>query len=234
MRKIIVIFAMLIFLFVLSGCSFDVNLTINNNYEIKQKAKFTIENDTILLSNNSVKDYLNELITSYADTEYKLKKFFGNNNSGIIFMLGYTDFNSYIKNADFASVYQNPQVDIKDKTLSFASGEGDYDSIFSEGPDPLAPSLDELKINIKFYNEVVESNADSYDKKNNTYTWVITNEKRPESISFKTSKKIRYDIMFKDLVEEYFVSVIIFCVGLSLIIFLFLRFKRRINFNNEV
>lgn len=234
MRKKISIIVMFILLLIITGCSLNINLTINDKYKIKENAKISIENNIILLGNNSVKAYLNSLISSYHEYDYKIKKFIGDDESGLIFSLDYTNINNFIKRSDYNSLYLNSKLDIKDNVLNFKSGEGDFDSLFGDGPDPLAPSLDELKINIKFYNEVIENNADSYDKKNNTYTWIITNEKRPESISFKTSKKIRYDIMIKDLIEEYFVYAIMFCIVIVLIVFVVLGFKKKITICNDI
>ena len=177
---------------------------------------------------------MNDFIISYSVSDYKLKKSIGDRESGINFSIDNIDINDYVEKSEYYSLFSNSYVYLENKTLEFETIGGNYKYLFEESPDPLAPELDKLNINIKFYNEVVENNADSYDEKNNTYTWTITKEKQPEFIYFKTSKKIRYDIMIKDLIAKYFMYAIIFIGIVILSLISFTIVKKRINLNNEI
>ena len=95
-------------------------------------------------------------------------------------------------------------------------------------------NLDEINVNIKFYNVVESHNADKVDEANNIYTWVLKKDDSYRNISFKLQDKIRYDVMSKELFKRYKLLFVVIIVIIILIVFGIFKLMNIIKQNNKI
>ena len=115
------------------------------------------------------------------------------------------------------------------------TGQYLYNEIFSiDLMSDYIYNLDEIKVKIKFYNKVLNHNADSVDEKNNVYTWILSKDNNYDNIMFQLSKDVRLDIKYGDYLNRHkFVLVIIGAVVI-LIVLAVLQLKKIIVNSNSI
>ena len=89
-------------------------------------------------------------------------------------------------------------------------------------------------INIKFYNEIVNHNADKVDKKSNIYTWIVNKNTTKDNLYFKIGPKVRYDVMILDYIQNNLISIIIIGGIILFILMTSLYIYIKIKKNNEI
>ena len=103
-------------------------------------------------------------------------------------------------------------------------------SFFISEIDPTL-NVEDITVNIRFHNKVVENNADKYDEKTNTYTWVLNADPASGNVMYSIDKnEKRYDIIFQDFINDNLFTIIASGVILvsGLLIYLYFRNKNRV------
>lgn len=210
MKKILPFFLILL----VSGCSLKYDLTITDKKEVKEKFYLGVVNEEVTSYNYSIDEYLDHYKYIYSTSDnfkdYNIKTKKSNPQSYFIVNRNYKSIDDYIKSNSFLSMFDSATIESTDKYYEFKSGKNIYlsnlnnDSLLSE-----TDKYDSVSISIKFYNEVVNSNADEVDKKNNIYTWYIDDNTTKDFIYFKTSKKVKYLVKIKDIIMDNILSITI-------------------------
>jgi len=237
MKKLLLVLGIIL----LTGCSGEYNLTITDKKRVEENLIISVSNEQILQANNSVDEYLDHYAYVYSTSDnfknYLIKTKKSNPNSYFKITRNYKDLEQYIESNSFKSMFIYADILDTGKYLEFTSSRNDYIYNYQNNMlESADATYDSFKINIKFYNEVVEHNADEVDKKNNIYTWnVDINRSADESyIYFKTGPKVLYLIKLKDYIKKNMVTIIFICsvFGAIALILLYILYKNKKN--NEI
>ncbi|MDD4643923.1 MAG: hypothetical protein PHW90_02760 [Bacilli bacterium] len=229
---------LLILLFIpimITGCSVDYDVLINTKKEVVETIKFIRKNDDILTFNDSINIYLSSLIDSYKRepslTNYRFNKKQGNIYSYILLNRRHESLEGYKQTPLFQYLFEDANIIKNDEYTIFKTvGEYYYNNLYgeSEGIDPNF-HIEGVNIKFKFYNNIIESNADDFDKKTNTLTWNLTANDLEKYIYFKIGNQKKYDIIVMDFViknQGKIIGILIATVLLS-IVSIYLYFKVR-------
>lgn len=187
----------------LSGCTLNYNLNIDNNMIFTEKIKVTESNSVISKFALYASDYVDTSINDYTNDpdygNYTIKKTTNNDVSGGIATATYMDFNQFrvqdkLKDYFFSDVEMSTDGNII--TLEFTSNttntllsnnSSEETTVNTDGA-----ALNKANISITLPFKVINSNADKVDKKNNTYTWTYDtmNQDKSITLSFDKSKKV--------------------------------------------
>ncbi len=184
MRKIkICIFIFVIFM--VSGCSADYNIKINDDLSINDSGygnptEYIYEDASI-----SLEDRVRNVVRSNIDTLNELNYKYSVLDDGELLKF-YNEFKSledYKKNNKY--VYQQwfKNFDIEKNNGIFTVLANDFYPYNTQDLDKLV--IENLNINITLPFEVLETNADIIDDKNYTYTWQIDEETKDKTIYLK-------------------------------------------------
>lgn len=238
MKKMKLLFLLLIPLMI-TGCSVDYNVLVDENKKVVETVKFIGVNEQISNNNESLDMYLNEQITTYKQIDlfshYIFTKHVGKMASYVMMQKSYESLKEYSNSTVFRNIFEGAEVIKKEDYTSFnTTGKYYYNNLYGgEGTEPDF-YINDLTIKIKFYNKVVDSNADKVDERNNTLEWDITPENIEKYIYFKVSNDKRYDIMVIDFIIRNKVTFIsIFTVTVSILIIL-LYLHLNLKKNNKI
>lgn len=203
------IFMLLIFLFILTGCSVKYNLTINEDLTITEEAKLTGTEDFFKdFYKSTKKNVINSQLDSYKSLldennyQYEIKD---DSIPYVFVQKKYDSFKEYIDttllfNEYFDEVKYTENGNIKRlETVGFNENN-------PENPDRF--DIKELEISIKCPFKVKEHNAKKVDKKTNTYYYDLFKDNKIV-LEYNVSKKFNpnEEILYKVLM---FVGVIVF------------------------
>lgn len=237
MKKVLLVLCIIL----LTGCSGEYNLTITDKKKVEENLIISISNEEILETNSSVEEYLDHYKYVYSTAEnfkgYEIKTKKSKPNSYFKVRRNYKDLEQYVKSNSFKSMFIYADILDTGKYLEFTSSRNDY--IYNYQNNMLISEedkYDSFDINIKFYNEVVEHNADEVDEKNNIYTWhVDVNRSADDSfIHFKLGPKVLYLVKLKDYIMKNIITVIFISsiFGVIALILLYILYKNKKN--NEI
>lgn len=235
MKKLLI----LILIIILTGCDINYDLVITDKGEVKEKFYIYIDNETIKnnsMSNDEYLDYYSNLymnLDNYKNFKIKTKE--GKTESYFIVTNNYNNLNDYIESYSFKNMFNRAILEQVGKYTSFQTTSNTF--LQSIKNDELL-SEENIKnkyiINIKFYTEVVNHNADKVDLKNNIYTWYVDSNTTKDNIYFKYGSKKRYDVIIKDIIERnlfVFITILsIVVILLTSIIYILIKGKK----NNEI
>ena len=95
-------------------------------------------------------------------------------------------------------------------------------------------SIDEVVVNIQFYNEILSTNSDSCNNSTNTCTWIIKKDDVAKQIQFSLSDKVRKDIMAKNFISKNKLLILLFG-GIIFIVVIFVKgFFQVMDKNNKI
>lgn len=212
------------FLILFTGCSVKHDITITDKKKVEEKTTITVSNSYINEQNYSVDEFLDHYKYIYGNAEnfkdYKIKTKKSKPNSYFIVTRNYNTVEEYVNSNSFKSMFVSADIENTGKYFTFISSRNDYlynlknDMLISE-----ENKYDSVEINIKFYNEVIDSNADKVDKHNNIYTWYVDESKSADDsyIYFKLGPKVKYFVKIKDIIMKNIVAILV-VVGLLLAI----------------
>jgi len=209
MKKILILISLLC----LTGCSVQYDLTITDKQEVKEKFYVYVANEKMLKTHSSIDEYLDYYSNLYIQNEgydkYKVTTKKSKPNSYFIVKNSYKDLNEYINSYSFKSMFDDATVEKIGKYTNFKTTKNAYlESIKNNQLISDDTKYDDFRISIKFYNEVVSSNADEIDENNNIYSWIVSEENENDYIQFKIGPKVKYNVMFKDYVQNNMASII--------------------------
>lgn len=212
MKKIILC---LISLLLLTGCSIDVNLVINSKKELDENITISNNSDVFdeepdIVTDNYKKSYLSLLrqekyMASFTSNKNEIKAKITNKNNKLI------DFSNSVS---FKQIFSDLKVE--DNKYSFIISSDAISLLEDTYGIGSIPEMffEEIPINIQFHNVIENANADKYNAKTNTYTWIINKDNLNRNIEFSITNEKRYDIIIPYLFKKY-LGVIIF--GLMLL-----------------
>lgn len=236
MKKILYVIFTGFALFLLTGCSVDYNLLITNKKRIIENVTLLDENDNILKYNDSIEYFLLYREKNFTSLGYKSKNLIGKEFSGLYLTKEYDNFNDYIGTSIMNNLFEKANVEENENLFIFeTSGKYLYNDVFSlDIMSDYLYKLDEINVKIKFYNKVVNHNADFVDEKNNIYTWILSKDNSYDNIMFQLSNDVRIDVMFWDYIRRYKVTLLV--VGLVIIVLVFGIFslKKVMKKNNSI
>lgn len=223
----------LICVLLLSGCSANVDLVVTSNEKLEEK--ISIWNDWTYLSNYY--DSTDEAIESYRQSYSEL---FKNSNYSVAYRFednaikaniysSKHNLSNIIHSSAFQQLFKNIEINEASKnkkyTLIYA------DEVLSLFEDTLGVGGDsemffeEIVINIQFHQVVGNNNADHYNDKTNTYTWVVTKDNLNRNIEFQVTNEKRYDIIMSYLMKKYMVyiilGIILICIGVFALVMVY-------------
>ena len=145
---IIILFCMLFF----TGCTCEFNLLIDDKKRIYEDITLFDNNDNILNQYDSIQQFLYEQSNNFSD--YEITELYEEEKSGLNVSRNYKNINEYIEKSNYTKAFQNAYIVDEKKYFQFeTTGEYYRNNIFSIPLESIYKyNVDELKINIKFYN----------------------------------------------------------------------------------
>lgn len=214
----------------LTGCSINYDLRIDSNLKFKEKATILENNSILELYSQNLKLVPEQKFSQYEDTNYKLiEKIFESDKTGGIVTANFKDYNDFEKSILFTNLFSDLNINEYGNIVTMQTS-GYNSSFFISEIDPTL-NVEDITVNIRFHNKVVENNADRYDEKTNTYTWILDADPTSGNVMFSIDKnQKRYDIIFKDFItDNSFTIISTIVIGLSgLLIYLYFRNKNRV------
>lgn len=195
-----------------TGCSINYNLRVDSNLNFKENATISEKNDVLNIYNKNLKLVPDQKFSQYESFDgfesYDLKKkLFEKDSTGGIVEAWFNGIDKYKKSLLLTSVFSDINV-TNYGNISSIQFIGYNPSVFVSEEDEEF-QMDDITVNIRFHNEVVENNAQSYDEKTNTYTWVLNENKESGNIMFSIDQsKKRYDIIIKDFFSDHLATII--------------------------
>lgn len=232
-------FILMLLVLLMTGCSVQYNLTITDKEEVKEKFYVYVSNDKILQSYSSIDEYLdyysNIYLQNQGNNNYNIKTKKSKPNSYFIVQREYKNLDDYITSNTFKSMFNSANIERVGKYTSFITSKNAYlESIKNDELISIDSKYENFKISIKFYNEVASSNADEIDKKNNIYTWFVSENDEDDYIYFKIGPKVKYNVVIMDYIQNNLASIIIIFSTIMVVafagIYIYIRSKK----NNEV
>lgn len=235
MKKIFIFFVILL----LTGCNVQYDLTITNKEEVREKFYVFIDNNTIDNSNMSKDEYLDYYSNLYLQNSgyenYKVDTKKGKDISSFIVTRNYENLNDYITSVSFKNMFYNATIERIGNYTSFETSKNQFlESIKNNEIVSEDMKKNTYTINIKFYNQVVNHNADEVDEKNNIYTWIVNKDTTKNTLYFKIGPKVRYDVMILDYIQNNLLLLSIIGIIILFILITSLYIYIKIKKNNEI
>lgn len=203
MKKLLVL---LPFLILITGCSIKCDLRIGTNLSVKETITIKESNKTLSLYNTNLKDIPKQRMNEYKNIDefkqLKLKKeIFENDFTGGVVTAEYSSLNNYKSSGTILSLFSDVSITDLGNVTNVQITDYNPSSFFE--PEDTNIDMENIEVNIRFHNKILDNNAQSYDEKTNTYKWVLTSDINSGNISFSIDKNAkRYDIIIKDFLDD--------------------------------
>ena len=229
---------LIVFGLLFTGCTINYNITVKSDSTIDEKISIVESNTTLKNSGYTIEEIVDSKITSYSseieNNNFTYKTNIGKNNTKVVLSSKNKSMEEFIKFPYFTKMFNGADIIEDGNKYSFkTNGKYNQSGLFYDLSGIVDDGfVDTININIKFDDEVISTNADSYDESNNTYTWILdknTNEKSIEyellknnssSINNKVNKKI-------DLKKPLLLTGIIFVIIILLLLYVLTLYKKR-------
>ena len=222
MDKKLKIILLVFSLFLFSGCTIDYNIKIKANNKIEENILLNATNTT-QLKNSELNKYYNK-IYNYLLKDYDYKFSLKDNKVDLKLNKKTNNLNDFITKSNIILIYDNYELTTNEGKTTFRNvGLSNFQSLFDyadQNNNPNTELVDKININITFENIVVENNADSYNKKTNTYTWIYTRDTKIKNIKFVFGEekfKKQYKIN-KNITIYGSIIVVILITGISTVL----------------
>ena len=204
----------LFFLLILSGCTLDYNLVIDENLILTEYITTEEENSVISTYSNSIEGFIYSNIFEYERDDdssyYFFKKFKNDKSSRVIASYTYLDFNELKeKNKVFDSFFSNINISINESIIKLYFESKSSNELLQED-EINSPIFREANIIITLPFKVTNTNADVVQ--NNNYIWNFDSDNYEKSVilEFDSSKKQIRMIPTPYLVVIFIVIAILF------------------------
>lgn len=237
-KKTKIIFILLFVLF-FTGCNVDYNVLVDDKKQVQESIRFVNSNDNILVNNEDVDLYLTTQIDAYKKIplfkNYRFSKKIGKTFSYVTSNRRFSSLEEYRNSPVFNHLFEYAEVTNENGIVTFkTTGKYYYENAFSDNYDDPLFFINSITIKMKFYNNIIDSNADMVDKKNNVLIWNINSNNTEKTIYFKIGKDKRYDIIILDYVYRNQTNIIIGMSIIVIIVLLTLIIQKKIKKNNIV
>ncbi len=228
---------LILFTVIFTGCDVEYNLTIDNKKRVIEEVTFLEDNSNMLKYAGSVDEFLYEREQeNFIGTDYKYERVYDDNQSGLNVKNSYNSVEQYINSKIYTRLFESAKIIDDNKFYSFSTF-GDYyrNAVFSTPLEAVYRyNIDQIKVNIKFYNVVNSHNADEVDEKNNVYTWYLKSSDLTKKIEFNLSDKVRSDIMLQNTLFRNKTAIIISSLIIIVLIIVIIRFNNIRKQNNQI
>lgn len=227
--KLLLIFGLT---FILSGCTVDYNVTINNDLSMSEEAIVKIEESffddymfyTKAETYNAVMSrnlsFLNELNYDYKHSDDYLTTTFNNN---------YNKLTDYINNNTiYQQFFENLEYTDENNIITIKSS-GEFYQYTEDNAEKFL--IEDIDINVKIPFDVISSNADRVDSVNDIYTWTITKDDMDKEFFLEIDYS---DVAFQLKYGEYIPLVIIGVILLIGISFVYVKVQMSKRKNNTI
>ena len=229
-----------IFLFIsilfFTGCTVDYNIYIKSDHTLDENIQISDSISNLEQTGYTIDDIVSSKIQSYSEdineNNYSLKQEKNNDTVTVSLISKNKTMDKFIKMPYFEKMFNGADINDDDNSFSFkTNGLYNQSGLFYDLSGVVDEGfVDKININIKFEDKVLDNNADIYDEKNNTYTWIINSETEEKSIYFmlkqsnkavnkkqKNKSNTKIDItLFISLIGGLAIILLISLVGLSL------------------
>lgn len=225
MKKILILCSLL---FLVTGCSIKYDLRIDSNLSVKETITIKENNDVLKIYNSDLKKIPKDRISEYKNVDgFKQmnleKEIFENNQTGGIVSANYTSLKDYKKSGTVLSLFSNISITDLGNTTNVQITDYNSQSFFE--PEDTNTSMENIEVNIRFHNKIIDSNAKTYDEKTNTYTWLLTSDISSGNILFSIDNNSkRYDIIIQDFLNDNKYTLIIMGIILAIAFITFSKY----------
>ncbi len=228
---------LILFTIIFTGCDVEYNLTIDNKKRVIEEVTFLEDNKNMLKYAGSVDEFLyNREQENFVNTDYKYERVYNDDQSGLSVKNSYNSIDQYINSRIYTTLFESANI-VNDKKFYSFSTFGDYyrNAVFSTPLEAVYKyNIDQIKVNIKFYNVVNSHNADEVDEKNNVYTWYLKSSDLTKKIEFNLSDKVRSDIMLQSTLFKNKTAIIISLLVIMVIIIVIIKLNNIRKQNNRI
>lgn len=237
MNKLKKIVILVLFTIIFTGCDIEYNLTIDNKKRVIEEVTFLEDNNNMLKYAGSIDEFLYEREQeNFVGTDYKYERIYNDDQSGLNVKNSYDSIEQYVNSKIYTRLFEKANI-IDDKKFYSFSTFGDYyrNSVFSTPLEAVYRyNIDQIKVNIKFYNVVNSHNADVVDEKNNVYTWYLKSSDLTRKIEFNLSDKVRSDIMIQSILSRNKIVIIVVSLVIIGLIIAIIKFNNIRKQNNQI
>ena len=233
MKKNKKLLLILLFLMFITGCQGTTNITINKDLTVVEELNLTGTTEFFsghyktmpinVLKNLLSSDGRDELLRENGYTYEVIKP---KGYPYVYISKKYSSISEFVSNTIFKNQYfEDLVVETNDNLITLKSKS----FIPYEDGDLERYDIKSFTINIKVPYVVKENNADSYDKKTNTYSWKIDSDTKDKeiNITFDKDKIYVYNVAM-------YVSIIILCF-IGFVIFIIIRnIMKKHKMNNKI
>lgn len=225
-KKIIIVLIMIIS----TGCTIKYDIEITEDKRINENIEVVEKNEIFKKIGTDNKSYIDMMYDIYNENilykSYNYKKIIDNNDSGISAKKEYKSFDEYLNHNDIRkTIFRFTNIEEENGIITYSATHLRYEEIFNENETNFP--YDTIEITIKLPFEVTETNADTINKEDGKYTWIINKNTKASEIKISFKNKISIDNKIKKYFKNKILPITISASILFLIfIILFINHKR--------
>lgn len=236
MKNIFKIVITVLFITILSGCTLEENITIENSGATDEKIKIYADNEYYNFQEKPISEYIEETLTPYEEqlnsVDYNYKVFSDIDNSGVELNKTFDGVCEYFNSSEFIKrLYGTINCTETDDYYEISSVSGLLTG-GTESDEYILDLYDKVSFSIDTMFKITDSNADKV--KNDIYTWNFEKSNTDKNINLKIAKNdlivIENNDYVKDVKKRENNSFILTILGVgagiifvSLIIFILLK-----------
>lgn len=235
MKKIsIILFISLL----LTGCSANYNLTIDQSLNINENINIVGDDRFKMDESYTVDTMYDTILNTYSDSIDKTKinnveKYLDNNNLSIKIDNSYPNSDELSKSYYFSLIYPNNFKWTTNENIITLNTDNVMNNLWvfmtDMEDDPL---IKNLNINIKVPYTVTDHNADKVDEKNNVYTWEYNFQTTNKMISISFDKNNIFVVENKTVKILIYILIGLVIAGVGYYVYRLL--EKRKNKNNKI
>lgn len=226
-KKILLAIAVL---FIMSGCSVKYEVEITKDFKVKDKIELTEKNSKFITAGTTNKLYISTMAGIYQEnprySSYKIEEEYNESESGIIAVSEYKSLQDYQMNNGVKKTLFGFIVFKEEKnSVTFTATDYRGDHFFQEN-DRGEIGYDRVQVDIKLPFEVIDENADKYDKEKGIYTWIFDKTNTDKEIKLVFNKKISTKKQALDLLKHYWYLLTIIPIMGLIVLLIAIKHKR--------
>lgn len=230
--------AVLLLINLCCGCTVNYNIIMKEDHTIDENVVFTQDNSELEGTEYTIEESINSKIESYQDdlkkANFKVSTDFNSDKAVVSLDRKNSLISSFTKLSYFQKMFNLAEIEEKDGKYSFkTTGVYNQAGLFYDLSGITDDGyIDDLNINIQFYNKVISCNGDSFNEYTNTCTWNINKDTTEKSIEFVLSDEVVEGIIPKEkfkFSDNQLIIILIIIIGFAVIITVVILNKKRNN-----
>lgn len=235
MKKYKLIFLTII-LVILTGCTARYDVTIKSNGKVEEKIVIYFDSQNV--DSNNVDLLIKDTLKTYRENgmyvNYKVTKDVNKGKSSITATRTYKSMSDYVNSSELLPILFEKTLYIDDYGIKGlqTTGEYYYDALFDTDIAD-EPQFESIDVNIQSHFGIVETNALKTDE-DNIMHWLLNQENKKNSISFKYNNSKRYDIIIKEYLKKNWFSMIVVLAIIVSVLMIVAYIKNQDRQNNKI